>query len=122
MIFIQTNEEGLLVTVHHQPFHEKWGYKKTENELLEIGYLVESIPEFEEVEGKESVIKYINGVFFVEYKERELTVEEQLQQAQSDLGTLLLESANDKARIAELEVTQGEMLMEIAMLKMGGSL
>lgn len=48
-----------------------------------------------------------------------LSIEEQLQQ---DIGNMLLESAMDKARIAELEAAQGDMLLEIAMLKMGGSM
>lgn len=39
-----------------------------------------------------------------------------------DMGALLLEQAMDKMKIAELEKSQGDLLMEIAMLKMGGSL
>ena len=43
-------------------------------------------------------------------------------QIKTDLGNILFESAMDKSKISELEVAQGDLLMEIAMLKMGGSL
>lgn len=38
-----------------------------------------------------------------------------------DIGTLLLESANDKAKIAELENLTGDLILEIANLKAGGA-
>ncbi|WP_010098455.1 hypothetical protein [Ornithinibacillus scapharcae] len=40
---------------------------------------------------------------------------------QTDLGNALLESASDKARIAELETTSGALLLEVATLKSGGN-
>jgi hypothetical protein len=44
------------------------------------------------------------------------------EQLKTELGNVLLESATDKARLAELEEQQGSLLMEIATLKMGGNL
>jgi hypothetical protein len=40
---------------------------------------------------------------------------------QQDMGTLLLESANDKARISELETLTGDLILEIATLKGGAA-
>ena len=39
-----------------------------------------------------------------------------------DLGNMLFENAMDKVKISSLEISQGDLLMEIAMLKMGGVL
>ena len=49
------------------------------------------------------------------------SLEEQLQQLQSDLGNVLLESANDKAKISNLEATVGNLLLEVATLKGGAA-
>lgn len=39
-----------------------------------------------------------------------------------EMGSLLLDQAMDKMKISELEKSQGDLLMEIAMLKMGGAM
>jgi|GEM_PF-4069266 len=44
-----------------------------------------------------------------------------LEAAEMDLGNLLIESAMDKAKIAELETLTGDLLIEVATLKMGGN-
>ncbi|KMY49575.1 hypothetical protein [Peribacillus loiseleuriae] len=83
-----------------------------------IEYEAESLP-MEVIGGW---FKLENDVI-VEYPElKPVTKDEEIEQLQQDLGMILLESANDKARIVELEINQGEMLMEIATLKMGGNL
>lgn len=41
-------------------------------------------------------------------------------QLKVELGNILIENANDKAKISELETVQGELLLEVATLKMGG--
>jgi len=41
---------------------------------------------------------------------------------QEALGNMLFENAMDKVKISSLEISQGDLLMEIAMLKMGGVL
>lgn len=43
------------------------------------------------------------------------------EQLKADLGNILLESANDKFKIASLEATTGDLLMEVANLKLGGN-
>ena len=71
---------------------------KTEQELLQIGALVDDIPEPEQIEGKMPVLYYnpqTNSVYY-EYVERPLTEEEriaQLEQAILEL-TMLLGGAN----------------------------
>ena len=46
----------------------------------------------------------------------------QIELNQEALGNMLFENAMDKVKISSLELSQGDLLMEIAMLKMGGIL
>lgn len=92
--FVQ-DERGLRVTFqHHKPFDAKDGLGKTEEELLQIGALVDEIPEPEQIEGKEAVLYYnpeTNTVYY-EYIDREPTTEERialLEQAILELTMLL---------------------------------
>ena len=39
---------------------------------------------------------------------------------QEALGNMIFENAMDKAKISSLETSQGDLLMEVAMLKIGG--
>ena len=57
MKFIMVDEDRV-VFIHHMPFDPKDCLGKTEEELLEIGYLVESIPEAEAKEGKIPKLHY----------------------------------------------------------------
>ncbi|HWO95150.1 MAG TPA: hypothetical protein VNM45_02105 [Bacillus sp. (in: firmicutes)] len=56
----------------------------------------------------------------IAFKDPEIT-ESDKQQIQQDMGALLLESANDKAKIKELETLTGDLIIEIANLKAGGA-
>jgi len=92
--FIQ-DEKGLRVGfIHHKPFDEKDGLRKTEEELLQIGALVDEIPEPEQREGKIPVMYYnpeTNTVYY-EYENKPLTAEERiamLEQAILELTMLL---------------------------------
>jgi len=58
VIFIKINPNDEVITRHNCPFDEKYGYGKTKEELEQIGFLVESIPEAERIEGKEPILKY----------------------------------------------------------------
>lgn len=49
--FIKT-ENTKVVYTHFMPFDEKDGLKKTEEELLQEGYLIDEIPEPDRQEGK----------------------------------------------------------------------
>ncbi|MGE6260858.1 hypothetical protein ACQKCU_23780 [Heyndrickxia sporothermodurans] len=48
-------------------------------------------------------------------------LKEENQQLQQDIGSLLFESANDKAEIAMLKESMGNLLLEVAELKLGGN-
>ena len=96
--FVQ-DEKGLRVGfIHHMPFDLRNGMGKSEQELLQIGALVDDIPEPEQIEGKVPVLYYnpqSNSVYY-EYVERPLTEEErlaQLEQAILEL-TMFLGGAN----------------------------
>ncbi|EFV78939.1 hypothetical protein HMPREF1013_00823 [Bacillus sp. 2_A_57_CT2] len=96
-------------------------------EEVNKGYVFsdKDIPQIEFYVGKVAKLKLniVTHKLFYEYEDRVLSPEEQqIRQIEQDLGNVLFESAADKARIAELETAQGDLLMEIATLKMGGSL
>lgn len=71
--------------------------------------------------------KKSEGFFVLNPKGMEKLIEEENKKLESelikqDLGNMLFESGMDKIKISELEVSQGDLLMEIAILKMGGSI
>jgi hypothetical protein len=82
MIYFEVDNDGLVKFTHYKPFDEKDGLGKTEAELRQTGYLVESIPEPEVIPGKVPVLKFDtnNMQFYYEYVDRQLTPEEELQQ------------------------------------------
>lgn len=102
-------------------------YKKTgEKKITTISEnLPENIDGFDFVEYDDvhpSDLEVYN--FFVKDNgiERTLKSENELKTSRLEiqLGNTLFESAIDKMKINELEASQGSLLMEIAMLKMGG--
>ena len=65
MIYIETADSGKVKFIHYMPFDPKYGLGKSEEELKQTGYLVESIPEYsgEIPEGKMPELHY-NGTEF----------------------------------------------------------
>lgn len=109
--------------VHNMPFDETYGLGKTEEELNQTGLLVETLPVRED-NGKNATL-FVNKStkeMYYEYADFPPTEDEKYAQINEAVGVALLENAADKVRIVELEKTQGELLMEVAMLKMGGNL
>ena len=51
-----TDTKCLIGFKHYQPFHEKHGLGKTQEELEQEGILVESIPEPQQIKGKSAVL------------------------------------------------------------------
>ena len=90
--FIQ-DEKGMRVNfIHNMPFDEKYGFGKTEQELLQIGALVDSIPGPQQIEGKTAVLYYnaqTNSVYY-EYIDKPLS---------------------DQGRIAQIEAQNAQMLL-----------
>jgi hypothetical protein len=82
MIYVEVEYDGSIKFVHYKPFDEKDGLGKTEAELKQTGYLVESIPEPEMIEGKVPILKFdkVNEEFYYEYVDRPLTPEEEVRQ------------------------------------------
>ncbi|WP_017435149.1 hypothetical protein [Saccharococcus caldoxylosilyticus] len=96
MIYIEVDDNGLVTFAHYKPFDEKDGLGKTEAELRQTGYLVESIPEPEAIPGKIPVLKFdkINERFYYEYIDRPLTPEEEVQQLKERI-TLMQQALDD---------------------------
>lgn len=122
MIFIKVDEKEYVQFTHYQPFDEVHGLGKSKEDLELEGFLVDSLPTPDSTDpSKISILKFDGLKFYYEYKDRPLSPEEKTQQLEQDLGQILMERAADKAKIAELEKAQGDLLMELATLKMGGS-
>lgn len=69
MIYIQISENNVIGFQHHKPFDEKFGLGKTQEELLQEGILVDSIPEPEQIEGKVPILKYDGTKLYYEYQD-----------------------------------------------------
>lgn len=101
MIFIRT-EDNKIVYTHYMPFDETYGLGKTEDELKQDGYLVDTIPGYEgEVpEGKIPEVRYDGESFSWVMVDKPKSREEDLNETIESL----------KARIAELEAVQAAQL------------
>ena len=79
MKFITYNENFEVQLIHNMPFDEVNGLGKTEEELLQIGALVEDIPQVEVPNDKNILYKYnqVDNTVTYELVDRQLTVEEQ---------------------------------------------
>ena len=64
MIYIRT-KNGRITFTHYMPFDPVYGLGKTQEELLETGYLVEAVPEYagEVPEGKAPELHYDGTAF-----------------------------------------------------------
>jgi hypothetical protein len=92
MIFIKTDAETKVWYTHHMPFDENYGLKKSETELLQEGYLVESIPQPEIIDGKNAELFYTKDLGFkYEYVDIPKTPEqiqaERIAQLEADVAT-----------------------------------
>jgi hypothetical protein len=121
LLFVESKDgqKQIVYGQHNKPLDIEDGVTK---EVLERNILVDYALEKPQAEPGKEFVLYVNPQTkeqWYEAVEVPLSVEEQLQQ---EIGNILFESAMDKARIAELEASQGDMLVEIAMLKMRGDL
>lgn len=65
-----TVENGKVQLTHFMPFDSKEGFGKTEAELLQMGYLLDEIPEPEKIKGKIPVACYTEEKgFYYEYED-----------------------------------------------------
>lgn len=92
--FIKT-ENTKVVFTHFMPFDEKYGMKKTEEELLKEGYLIDEIPEPEQQEGKIAEAHYTpEKGYYYEY------VDIPVQSDPTDIETLQKEVEDLKTQLA----------------------
>lgn len=79
MKFITYNENFEIQLIHNMPFDEVNGLGKTEEELLQMGALVDSIPVVEVPNDKNIIYKYnqVDNTVTYELVNRPLTLEEQ---------------------------------------------
>lgn len=103
MKFITYNENFEIQLIHNMPFDEINGLGKTEEELLQMGALVDSIPVVEVPNDKNIIYKYnqVDNTVTYELVNRPLTVEEQ--------------NAVDIKQIKQTNTTQ-DSLIDIALM------
>lgn len=70
MIFIKVDSVTNEVNFQHfMPFDEVNGLHKTQEELLQDGYLVDSIPDPEQINDKVPILKYNGTSLYYEYQD-----------------------------------------------------
>lgn len=107
MIYFQTNSTGQLTYIHYMPFDDKYGLHKTEEELRQTGYLVESLPEYtgEVPEGKQPELRYIDGEFtweMVDAPEPEPEPEQPYEELKAELEALKSQQGATNAAVLGL--------------------
>lgn len=100
MVFLKTENERVIYS-HYMPMHGKHGLGKTEEELLEEGILVESVPDPVDTPGKSPVL-YCSDEGVMWYTYEDILVPEDI--IKNDIETLRQEDLNNKEAIAELYV------------------
>lgn len=127
MIFLEMENNELTGFRHFQPFDKNNGLGESEDQLLQRGILVESIPEPEDILGKESVLKFNGSTLYYEYVDRPLSSDEEisiLKEKNQELKDLLTEEKlNTQTALMELaeaaeanEVKSQLAIMELAEL------
>lgn len=86
--------------------------------LIQLEY-GEKRSEFEQSNSQK--VEVNTGEILFHFPNFEPSPNKQIEQIQNDLGNVLLERAIDKAKIANLEATAGDLLLEVANLKLGGN-
>lgn len=114
MIFLKFDSDGKISYIHHAPFDEKHGLKKSKEQLKKEGVLVEQLPEkLEEIEGKQQVLYLLDGQLVWKYEDMPLTPEEIQAEKIQELETALLEMTTLNA----IQQQQNEQaIMELTMM------
>lgn len=96
MIYIENNNNNEVVMIHMLPLHPTLGLGKTESELNQSGFFVESLPNAEERFGKSAVLKgnKTNKTVWYEYVERPLNKDEEIVSLK-DQVTLMQQAIDD---------------------------
>lgn len=113
MKFITYNESFEIQLIHNMPFDEVNGLGKTEEELLQMGALVDSIPVVEVPNDKNIIYKYnqVDNTVTYELVNRPLTLEEQNAKAIENIRRVN-SSQDDLIDIALLATDEMYMMIE----------
>lgn len=94
MVFVKINSENRIEFIHHRPFDEKSGLGKTEEELRNMGVLVDSIPQPDTSDpDKIGILKYDGTKLYYEYINRPLSQEEKTEQSLKEVKSLKSQNA-----------------------------
>ena len=122
MIFLRCDQFGKIVETHYNPFHPIFGMRKTEEQLLNEGLLVEVLPtKLTEKEGFEQVL-YVNEDGSLEWRQVQIAIDEQerrMNQLEQENAHLIFLNAMQESRIGDLENENANILLELAMIKGG---
>ncbi|MFL0197013.1 hypothetical protein ACJDU8_15810 [Clostridium sp. WILCCON 0269] len=92
-IYIELNNNGEIGMIQYMPFDPIDGLHKTEEELLQTGYLVDEIPAPDPVAGKAANLKYNKGTNSLYYEYVDIppqppTTDQRVTQLESDSAKL----------------------------------
>lgn len=107
MIYIEVTYNNVVSYRHNKPFDSVYGLNKTEEELLKSGFLIDSAPEPERIEGKSPVLKYNGTEIYYEYVDAPV----------DEMTALKNQLAEQSQKIAEQE----QAIMELTTLLAGGT-
>lgn len=102
MIYVKTDETSKVVYTNCFPFDSTLGLGKTEEELLELGYLVSEVPEPEFVEGKSPVLYFDGNTFNYIYQDIPISTEDKIRELEIELKVSKEDNVSNMLAITEL--------------------
>lgn len=127
MIFIKISNDNRVEFVHYQPFNLLNGLGKTREQLEQEGILVDSIPEPQQIEGKQAVMYWnpIDKNVFYEYKDipksKEENLEEKIKTLTENLAKEKINNMKKDALAVNLTKEVANLKIEVMNLKKGGN-
>ncbi|MGE7216578.1 hypothetical protein ACQKJC_08770 [Priestia koreensis] len=92
MVFITVKDNGEVELRNFTPFDPMHGLGKTEQELLLIGHLVESIPpEPIEKAGKKAILMWNGSSLYYKFADVPLTEQQKIDNLRNDLDSAIME-------------------------------
>jgi hypothetical protein len=116
VIYIQVDDKQNVTFTHYQPFHERNGLNKTEEELKSTGYLVESIPPPDSTDTSKLPILKFNpdtSEFYYSYVTRPLTQEEKIDNIEVENVTNMIALTEAYELILTLQAEVAELKTKI---------
>jgi hypothetical protein len=115
MYFIKYDAETESLLVHAMPFHKKYGFGKTKEELEQEGFFVESIPEPQQIEGKAPILRCnpTTKELWYEYEDIPPTPEELQQEQLGILGQQLFQTQTELLETKRENELLGQQLFNL---------